>query len=133
MEAICKIFACFKSDLWEMIPLLDHISVIDEYLNLQSKNITAEQVSIIEGWKRVVHGRFIVERHLKFGSVLVSCDRNDEVYIVRGIYSSWREMLDGFPMPQIVQTLLIPFGNGIVQPYGFSLEKIWQMRHDKYT
>jgi hypothetical protein len=118
LESVMKI----TNKLWE------DISVIDEYLNLQSKKMTTEQVSIIEGWKRVVHGRFIVERHLKSGSVLVSCDRNDEVYCVCGIYSSWREMLEGFPMPQIVQTSLIPFDNviihdGIVQPYGICLGK----------
>ena len=49
-------------------------------------------------------------------------------YIVCGIYSSWREMLEEFPMPQIVQTSLIPFDNfiihdGIVQPYGICLGK----------
>ena len=118
LESVKKI----TKKLWE------NISVIDEYLNLQSKKMTTEQVSIIEGWKKVVHGRFIVERHLKFGSVLVFCDGNDEVYIVRGIYSSWRELLDGFPMPQIVQTSLIAFDNviihdGIVQPYGICLGK----------
>ncbi len=117
-ESVAKI----TKKLWE------DISVIDEYLNLQSEKMATEQVSIIEGWKKVVHGRFIVERHLKSGSVLVSCDRNDEVYIVSGIYSSWREMLDGYPMPQIVQASLIPFENviihdGIIQPYGICLGK----------
>lgn len=59
----------------------------------------SDKLCFIEGWKSVAHGRYIVERHLKSGPVLVSCDRNDEIYIVGGIYSSWREMLNGFPMP----------------------------------
>lgn len=108
--------------------LWENTTVIDEYLNVQSEKLTEEQVSIIEGWKRVVQGDFVVERHLKSGSVLVSCDREDEVYIVCGIYSSLREMLEGRPMPQIVHTALIPFDNviihdGIIKPYGICLGK----------
>ena len=35
-------------------------------------------------------------------------------YIVKGIVSSWREILEGFPMPQAVEATLIPFGNVII-------------------
>ncbi|WP_310604589.1 hypothetical protein [Anaerosporobacter sp.] len=117
IESVMKI----TTKLWE------DVSVIDEYLNLHLDKMKKEQVTIMKGWKKVVHGKFVVERHLKSGSVLVSCDK-EEVYIVCGIYSSWREMLDGFPMPQIVQTSLIPFDNviihdGIVQPDGICLGK----------
>ena len=50
------------------------------------------------------------------------------VYRVRGIYSSWRELLGTLPMPQIVEASLIPFQNviihdGIVMPYGVCLGK----------
>lgn len=72
-------------------------------------------------------GRFVVDRHLQIGSVLVSCEDNS-VYIVSGIYSSWREMLEGYPVPQIVEATLIPYDgkiicDGIVQPYGICLGK----------
>ena len=66
-----------------------------------------------------------MDRHLKKGSVLISVD-NNEVYVVKGIYSSWREILEGYPMPQIVEATLIPFRDsiihdGIVAPYGVCL------------
>ena len=90
----------------------------------------------VRGWKKVVHGKFVVERHLKNGSILVSCDEDGGVYMVRGIYSSWRELLGILPMPQTVETALIPFQDviihdGIVMPYRVCLGKSMadQVRH----
>ena len=90
--------------------------------------MSEEHISIVRRWKKVVHGKFVVERHLKNGSILISCDEDGSVYRVRGIYSSWREMMGRLPMPQIVETSLIPFQNviihnGIVMPYGVCLGK----------
>lgn len=50
----------------------------------------------------------------------------DEVYVVKGIYSSWREMLANYPMPQIVKATLIPFRDviiydGVIAPSGVYL------------
>lgn len=108
--------------------LWEDVSVIDEYLDVNSEKMSDEQIAIVASWKKVVHGTFVVERHLKNGSALVSSDSEGVVYIVSGIYSSWREMLDGYPMPQIVNASLIPFQDviihdGIVQPYGVRLGK----------
>lgn len=80
-----------------------------------------EETEIVTSWKKEIRGKFIVDRHLKKGSVLVSVD-NNEVYIVKGIYTSWREMLESYPMPQIVEATLLPYRDviihdGIVVPY----------------
>lgn len=108
--------------------LWEDTSVIDEYILKNEQDMSEEQISIVRGWKRVIHGKFVVERHLKNGSILVSCDEDGSVYRVRGIYSSWRELMGTLPMPQIVETSLIPFQNviihdGIVMPYGICLGK----------
>lgn len=86
-----------------------------------------EKTEIVNSWKKAIHGKFIVERHLRKGSVLISVD-NNEVYIVKGIYSSWREILENFSMPQVVEATLMPFKDviihdGIVAPYGVCLGK----------
>ena len=108
--------------------LWESTSVIDEYITKNAQNMSEQHISIVSGWKKVVHGKFVVERHLKSGSILISCDDDGRVYKVRGIYSSWREMLETLPMPQIVETSLIPFQDviihdGIVMPYGVCLGK----------
>ena len=84
-----------------------------------------KEIVIISSWQRTIHGKFIVDRHLRKGSVLISVD-NNEVYIVKGIYSSWKEILGGYAMPQIVEATLMPFRDviihdGIVAPYGVCL------------
>lgn len=118
LDVVMKI----SSKLWE------NVSVIDEYLEHQTDTMSDEEISIVKGWKKVIRGGFIVERHLKNGSILVSCGEDGTVYKVRGIYSSWRDMLERFPMPQIVEAALIPFQgiiihDGLVKPYGICLGK----------
>lgn len=56
--------------------------VIDEYISKNKQNMSEEHISIVRGWKRVVHGKFVVERHLKNGSILISCDEDGSVYRV---------------------------------------------------
>ena len=105
--------------------LCEDKDIIDEFVLSSFKKMDEEEIAIVSSWKRAIHGKFIVDRHLKKGSVLISVD-NNEVYVVKGIYSSWKEILDGYPMPQIVEATLMPFRDsiihdGIVAPYGVCL------------
>ena len=104
-----------SSKLWE------NRDIIDEFVLSDFKNMNEEETEIVTSWKKAIRGKFIVDRHLKKGSVLVSV-YNNEVYIVKGIYTSWREMLESYPMPQIVEATLLPYRDviihdGIVVPY----------------
>lgn len=107
--------------------LLEDKDIIDEFVLSGFKEMDEDETAIVSSWKRAIHGSFVVDRHLKKGSVLISVD-NNEVYVVKGIYSSWREMLEGYPMPQVVKATLLPFKDaiiydGIVSPYGVCLGK----------
>ena len=84
--------------------------IIDDYL--AETALQEEQREIILGWKRCISGTFIIERHLKKGSVFIS-DDNDSVYLVNGIIDSWEEMLP-VPTPTIVRTTLLPFRDVII-------------------
>ena len=85
--------------------------IIDDYLN--EKKLPAERREIIHGWKRCIPGTFILERHLKKGSVFISSSMED-VYLVNGIIDSWNEMLHGVPNPVLLQATLLPFRNVII-------------------
>jgi len=111
--------ALISSKLWE------DKDIIDEFVLSGFKKMDEEEAAIVSSWKKAIHGKFIVDRHLRKGSVLISVD-NNEVYVVKGIYSSWREILENYPMPQIVEATLMPFRdvithNGIVALSGVCL------------
>lgn len=91
--------------------LWKNTALIDEYL---SKNdLSEEHKNIVLGWKKRISGDFIVERHLKKGSVFIHTE-NEEVYLVSGIISSWDEMLRGRPLPAALNAVLIPFKDVII-------------------
>lgn len=100
--------------------LCEKVAVIDEYLSM-CKEMPEEHKEIISGWKRNVKGRFIIERHLKKGSIMISAD-NEKVYQVSGIVSSIEEMFCYAPLLLLVETTLMPFRDiiitdGLIMPY----------------
>lgn len=95
-------------------------TIIDEYLK-EREELPEEHKDIIRSWKRRIQGQFMMERHLKKGTIFISLE-NEEVYQVSGIISSWEEMFYGAPMPLIVEATFMPFrdviiSDGLVMPY----------------
>ena len=113
--------AIIAKHLWE------DTSIIGKYLS-SSPSLSEADKEQLKMWEtHALHDKFIVDRHLKDGSIFISL-KNENVYLITGIYSSIREMLEGLPMPQIVEATILPFQNviihdGIVMPYGISLGK----------
>ena len=100
--------------------LWSDVTIIDDYLK-ENTDLPDEHREIIQSWKRRVQGKFMMERHLKKGSIFISLE-NEEVYQVSGIISSWEEMLYGAPMPLMMEATFMPFrdviiSDGVVMPY----------------
>ncbi len=74
--------------------LRERTSIIDDYVT--ETKLPAEHKEILLGWKRCIPGTFIIERHLKKGSVFISTS-NNSVYLVTGIIDSW----EAFPMVRL--------------------------------
>ena len=91
--------------------LWSHPAVIDGYL--ASAELPPDHREIIAGWKRFVSGEFILERHLKRGSVFISLE-DEQVYMVNGIYTSWEEMIPQAALPILLRATLIPFRDKII-------------------
>ena len=94
--------------------------LIDEYLK-SVKDISDRDRDLITSWKRRIRGRFILERILKKGAILISAE-DEEVYQVSGIVSAWDEMFAYARLPLIIQATLIPFedviiSDGLIQTY----------------
>ena len=100
--------------------LWSDVSLIDEYLK-SAEDIENNDRELIQSWKRCISGRFILERILKKGAILISGE-DEKVYQVSGIISTWAEMFGFARLPLMIQATLIPFGDviisdGLVQTY----------------
>lgn len=97
--------------------LWSNTDVIKEYL--ASAKLPDEYAKIVAGWVQCKQGRYILERHLKKGSVFISAE-DGTVYLVKGLFSTWEEMLGEAPV--LLDAVLIPFrgsiiSDGLVMPY----------------
>ncbi len=101
--------------------LWDNVDLIDSYLKACGDNLPEEHKEIVAGWKHRIRGQFIMERHLKKGSIFISMEEQ-KVYQVHGIISSWEEMFLFMPMPLLIEATFMPFrdviiSDGLVMPY----------------
>ena len=100
--------------------LWDDVTIIDDYLR-ENEKLPEDHKEIVRSWKRRIQGQFLMERHLKKGTIFISME-DEEVYQVRGIISSWEEMFYGAPMPLLIEATFMPFrdviiSDGLVMPY----------------
>ena len=100
--------------------LWDDVTIIDDYLR-ENEKLPEDHKEIVRSWKRRIQGQFLMERHLKKGTIFISME-DEEVYQVRGIISSWEEMFYGAPMPLLLEATFMPFRDviisyGLVIPY----------------
>ncbi len=93
--------------------LWEDVSVIDTYINVKGNLLTIEQIELLKGWKRFKSGRFVLERHLKSGSIFISV-QDTSTYLVSGIVSPWVDMLYQAPLPLLLEVTLIPFKDKII-------------------
>lgn len=104
--------------------LLEDLSIIDDYLALHPELPEAHK-EIIRSWKHSFSGKFLMDRHLKKGTIFTSFE-DEKVYLVLGIISEYDEMFEDYPMPLIVDATLMPFKDviitdGLIVPYNVIL------------
>ena len=87
-------------------------NIIPEYL-ARHPEFTKEEKEILKSWTRHVTGDFMVERHLKRGSVMIAVDYKNG-YIVKGIVTPWSELIASWSLPAMIHTTLLPFKGRIV-------------------
>jgi predicted thioesterase len=107
-----EVFAVSEK-LWE------HPEWIDEFTD-GNADLTDEERSILLSWrKHFVKDRFILERHLKKYSVLMStADGEGKLYGVVGITDPLAFVLGASEVPCLIETVLLPFKGRIIY-YGF--------------
>lgn len=99
----------------EKLPIRDAVfdkpGVIDAYLKANPDKLSADDLSIVAGWKKPVRGKFFIERMLKKYTIFI---HNEEVYGVLGLYDSFDEIFYPSQLPVYVEAVLLPYKGQIV-------------------
>ena len=105
-------------DIRKLMPIRDklwsEITAIDEYIFNSKSKLSDEEVAILKGWKKAVSGDFIVMKHLKNYSVLMTNEASPLLYGSIGIMSTWEELIPKGMLPTSVNCTLIPFKGKII-------------------
>ena len=85
--------------------------LIDEYL--KQATVNDECFELVRCWKNHITGKYILERHLKKGSVFINAD-NQKVYLVNGLFSTWEEMIQHRKPSVLLTVTLLPWKDVII-------------------
>lgn len=88
--------------------------LIDEYVRSNPDHLAEEELEIVESWKTNIHDRFLIERILKKGAMLIGS--NEMVYQMVGLVSDPEELFGNRPLPVMIETTLIPYKGKIIYP-----------------
>jgi hypothetical protein len=95
-----------RGALWE------NPALIDVYVSENPDGLPADELAIIERWKRFVSGTFQIFRYLKKHAIFIRDE--DHVYGVLGLVDTIEDMLHGRKPPIMVEAVLLPFKGRIV-------------------
>jgi len=114
--------------------IIEDPALIDQFVADNPESFTYEELEILQGWRQYqVKDRFILERHLKKGSIFVASDPQI-VYLVSGITSPLSEMIFAEMLPMMLETVIMPFKGKIVYDgllshtpiqFGSNVAKTW--------
>jgi hypothetical protein len=94
-------------------------SLIDDYIQSNPDAFSASELEILRSWRsQFLKGKFYILRHLKNGTIFIG-DQN-KVYSVSGLVTPLDEIVPGYALPQLVETVLLPFKEMIVYDGLFS-------------
>ena len=102
----------------EKVKIREHLYQKPNYFDLflksdHAKNLTADQLEIVAGWKHYIKGRFYIFKHLKNQTIFLDDSRdNSKAYAVTGI--SYPLASSFISPPTLVEAVLIPFKNYII-------------------
>jgi hypothetical protein len=91
--------------------LWKHPQLIDGYLQANPDKLPADELAIIERWKKFVAGKFYILRYLKSHAIFM---KDAHVYGVKGLYDSFEAVLGWRPLPILIEAVLLPYKGQII-------------------
>jgi hypothetical protein len=94
-------------------------ALMDDYIQTNPDAFTASELDVLRNWRRqFLNGTYYIFRHLKKGTIFIG--DQDKVYFVSGLVTPLDEIVPSYALPQMVQTVLLPFKGLIVYDGLFS-------------
>ncbi len=94
--------------------LYENIALLDDFVAGNPAHLSADELAIVQNWKRFVAGNFYLERFLKKAAIFVDSSATPQVYAVLGLTDSLQDILYHRKPPIWVETVLLPFKGTIV-------------------
>ncbi len=91
--------------------LYEHPELIDKYVAANPHSLSADDLSIVAGWRHFVKGTFYIERMLKKHAIFIE---KKDVYAVLGLHDSFDAFYYPQQLPVAVQAVLLPYKGQIV-------------------
>lgn len=94
--------------------LYEDIDLLDAFVAENPAHLSADELAIVQSWKRFVADDFHIERFLKKATMFVDSSDPPRVYAVLGLTDSIKDTLFGRRPPIWVKAVLLPFKGRIV-------------------
>jgi len=115
VDSLEAYIACPQSDKMEVRnALYENIGLLDAFVGENPAHLSADELAIVQNWKRFVAGDFYIVRFLKKAAMFVDTNDPPQVYAVLGLTDSLEDIFYGRKPPIWVQTVLLPFKGRIV-------------------
>jgi len=115
VDSLEAYIACPQADKFQVRnALYENIGLLDAFVAENPAHLSADELAIVQSWKRFVAGDFYIVRFLKKAAIFVESSAPSRVYAVLGLTDSLEEVFYGRKPPVWVQTVLLPFRGRIV-------------------
>lgn len=115
VDSLEAYMACPQQDKLQVRnALYENIGLLDAFVAENPAHLSAEELAVVQSWKRFVTGEFYIVRFLKKATIFVDSKDPPQVYAVLGLTDSLEDVFYGRRLPIWVQTVLLPFKGQIV-------------------
>jgi hypothetical protein len=86
--------------------LWKHGTILDTFIEKNPSQLSPDDLMLAETWNYHHQGQFIIFKVLKNHAIFISQEKREDVFAVKGLYSSFEEMLGPY-IPALVETVLL--------------------------
>ncbi len=90
------------------------LTLVDDFVAENPASLSSDALEIVHSWKRRIAGVFYISRFLKRYTVFLAAEKKAGVYGVLGLYDSLEDVVPDWPLPIMVEAVLLPFKGRII-------------------